>query len=254
MITGSSIRVQAVLASVLMLGALVAPAAVLAQDAEKAVTVSGSAAFVSDYRFRGISFSNLDPAVQAAITLETRPGFFIGAWGSTLADFNGATTEVDISAGWAGTLVGLDVSGGAILYAYPGGTGTNIVELFGTVGVPLGPVTASLGLNWAPSQDNLARSSRYAFGMLSAGIPNTPITLNASLGNERGGLVEDESGSTTAKWDWQVGADATWEMLTFGVAYVGNDLTRRTISDGTSLFRANRTAKDGILVSVTASF
>ena len=103
-------------------------------------------------------------------TLVTRAGFFVGVWGTSRADCNGARTEIDISAGWAGTLADFDVSGGAILYAYPGGTDTNTVELFGTVSLPLGPVVASLGLNWAPAQDNLARSNRYAFGMLSAGI------------------------------------------------------------------------------------
>lgn len=245
---------KAMLAGALMLGALAAPTAAIAQETEKAVTVSGTAAFVSDYRFRGVSYSNLDPAVQAGLTLDTRSGFFIGAWGTSMADFNGATTEIDISAGWVGALAGFDVSGGAILYAYPGGTDTNTVELFGTVSLPLGPVVASLGLNWAPAQDNLARSNRYVFGMLSAGIPNTPITLNASLGHERGGLVEDESGSTTSKWDWQAGADVTWDKLTFGVAYVGNDLTRRTITDGESAFRANRTAKDAVVFTVTAAF
>lgn len=252
--TISSISSRAVLAGALMLGALWAPTAAVAQEEEKAVTVSGNVAFVSDYRFRGISYSDLDPAVQGGITLSTKPGFFIGAWGSSIADFNGATTEIDITAGWAGALAGLNLSAGGIYYAYPGGTDTNIFEFFGTVGVPLGPVTATFGLNWAPDQGNLSRSSRYAFGTLSAGIPNTPITLKATLGNERGALVVDESGSTTSKWDWLIGADVTWEMLTFGVAYVGNDLTNRTITDEFDSFRANRLAKDTVTFSVTAAF
>lgn len=250
----SSISSRAVLAGALMLGALAAPTAAIAEEEEKALTISGNVAFVSDYRFRGISYSDLDPALQGGITLEHKSGFFIGAWGSSIADFNGSTVEMDITAGWAGTLAGLDISGGGLFYTYPGGTDTNIVELFGTVGVPLGPVTATFGLNWAPSQDNLDRSNRYAFGTLSAGIPNTPITLKATLGNERGGLVADESGSTTSKWDWLVGADVTWEMLTFGVAYVGSDLTGRTITDGDYSFRANRAAKDTVTFSVTAAF
>lgn len=251
----SSISSRAALAGALMLGALVAPTAASAQEEEaKALTVTGNVAFVSDYRFRGTSFSDLDPAVQGGITLTTKPGFFIGAWGSSIADFNGSTTEIDLTAGWAGALAGLNVSGGGIFYTYPGGTDTNIFELFGTVGIPMGPVTATFGLNWAPDQGNLTRSSRYAFGTLSAGIPNTPITLKATLGNERGALVVDESGSTTSKWDWLVGADLTWEMLTLGVAYVGNDLTGRTITDEGGSFRANRLAKDTVVVSLTAAF
>lgn len=251
----SSISSRTVLAGALMLGALAAPTAASAQEEEKALTVSGNVAFVSDYRFRGASLSNLDPAVQGGITLEHKSGLFVGAWGSSIANFNGSTVEMDAIAGWSGVLAGLDISGGGTFYGYPGGTNTNYVELFGTVGVPLGPVTATFGLNWAPSQKNLGdSSSRYAFGTLSAGIPNMPITLKATLGNERGGLVADDSGRTTNKWDWLVGADATFGALTFGVAYVGNDLTRRTISDGESTFRANRLAKDTVVLSVTAAF
>ena len=56
--------------SAALLGAISAiPAA--AQDAEppKAFTVSGSAALVSDYRFRGVSQTNEDFAIQGGLTL-----------------------------------------------------------------------------------------------------------------------------------------------------------------------------------------
>jgi uncharacterized protein (TIGR02001 family) len=233
--------------------ALAVPAA--AQDDAPAVKITGSAAFVSDYRFRGISFSDLDPAPQAFIQLTTQPGFFISAWGSSIADFNGATTEIDLTAGWTGSVGGVTPTIGAIWYTYPGGRGTNTIELFGSVAVPLGPVTGTFGLNWSPDQANLSRSSRYVFGTLAASIPNTPITLKGTLGHERGGLVVDESGRTTQKLDWLIGADIAFAPLTLGIAYVGNDLPRNSISDGEGgSFRANRLAKDGIVLSITASF
>lgn len=242
---------QAFLAGTLMLAGLTAAAPAFAQDEpEKPVSVSGSAAFVSDYRFRGISLSNLDAAVQAGITLNTKPGFFVGAWGSSIANFNGATTEIDLIAGWGGTLAGIDVSAGGTYYTYPGGTDTNIYEFFGTVGIPMGPVSATFGLNWSPNQGNLSRSNRYAFGTLSADIPKTPITVKATLGNERGSLVVDEWGGKTNKWDWLIGADVKWEMLTLGVAYVGSDLKSREVSG----YRYNRSAQDTVVFSVTASF
>jgi uncharacterized protein (TIGR02001 family) len=226
----------------------------LAQDAEPAVKITGSAAFVSDYRFRGISFSDLDPAVQAFIQLTTQPGFFISAWGSSIADFNGATTEIDLTAGWTGSVAGVTPTLGVIWYTYPGGTGTNTVELFGSVAVPLGPVTGTFGLNWSPDQANLSRSSRYLYGTLAAGIPNTPLTLKGTLGHERGGLVVDETGRRTQKLDWLIGADLTFSPITIGVAYVGNDLPRSTIFDEGGSFRANRLAKDGVVLSITAAF
>lgn len=242
--------IRPAVAGVLLLGTLALPVAAFAQEEEKAVSVAATAAFVTDYRFRGISFSDLDPAVQASITLNTKPGFFVSAWGSSIADFNGSTVEVDLTAGWAGEIVGLNTSAGVIYYTYPGGTDTNTWEFFGSVGIPLGPVTATFGLNWQPDQANLSRANRYAFGTLSAAIPGAPLTVKATLGNERGSLVFDESATVTHKWDWLIGADLTWESLTFGAAYVGNDLTNNRVNG----VRFNRNAVETVVFSVTAAF
>lgn len=240
-------RARHLLAAAVLVSAL-APAQ--AQDEEEALKITGSAAFVSDYRFRGISFSDLDAAVQPFIQLTTAPGFFVSLWGSSIADFNGATTEIDLTAGWTGELAGLTTTAGIIGYFYPGGSDTDIYELFGSVGIPLGPVTATFGLNWAPDQGNLSRSNRYAYGTLSAAIPGTPVTVKGTLGNERGSLVIDDSGTVTHKWDWLLGADLNWKALTFGVAYVGNNLTNNTVNG----FRFNRLAQETVVFSVTAAF
>ncbi len=244
------------LSSALLLTVLSMPIAAKAQDEEaKAISFSGSAAFVTDYRFRGISYSDLDPAVQAGITLNTAPGFFVGLWGSSIADYAGSTTEVDITAGWAGDLGPVSVSAGGIGYFYPGSSDTSVFELFATGSIPLGPLTATAGLNWAPDQSNLDRSSRYIFGGLSMSIPDFPITVKGTIGNERGALVVDESGEGTSKWDWLIGADLTFDAVTLGVAYVGNDLSRSTIDYGEGYsYKANRLAKDGIVLSITAAF
>lgn len=226
-----------------------------AQDTEERFPkVTGFASFVSDYRFRGISFSDLDPAPQASITLATRPGFFFTAWGSSIADFNGATAEIDLTGGWSGSVGPFNTSLGVIGYLYPGGTGTDYVELYGSVGGALGPVTATVGINVAPDQSNLSRSSRYLYGSLVGAIPNTPVTLKGTIGHERGGLVIDESGRTTQKLDWLIGADVTFAPLTFGIAYVGTDLPRTTVDFGDGPFRTNRIGRDGIVLSVTAAF
>ncbi|MGL6044146.1 MAG: TorF family putative porin, partial [Sandaracinobacteroides sp.] len=225
-------RGYSLVAGALLLAAAAMPTAALAQEAEAedSLKISGSAAFVTDYRFRGISFSDLDAAVQPFIQLTTAPGLFVSLWGSSISDFNGATTEVDITAGWTGSLAGLSTTVGVIGYLYPGGSNTDTVELFGSVGIPLGPVTTTFGLNWQPDQSNLTRSNRYVFGTVAAGIPGAPITLKATLGNERGGLVVDQTGDKTSKWDWLIGADLSWKALTLGVAYVGTDLSTANIN------------------------
>lgn len=247
----SSISSRAILAGALMIAGLAAPTAAVAQEEEKALSVSGNVAFVTDYRFRGISYSDLDPALQGGINLNSSTGLFASIWGSSIADFNGSTVEMDFTGGWSGDIAGVTTTAGVTYYTYPGGSDTNIVELFGSVGIPLGPVTATFGLNWAPDQKNLSTSSRYAFGQISGAIPGTPITLKGVLGNERGSLVADDSGTKTNKWDWLIGADVTWEALTFGVAYVGNNLTN---NDVPGFGRFNRNAQETVVFSVTAAF
>ena len=87
--------------------------------------ISANAAIVSDYRFRGISQSNENPAVQAGFDYAFENGFYLGTWGSTvdfdsISDFNGSL-ELDFYGGWGrevGENSSIDV--GYIYYAYPG--------------------------------------------------------------------------------------------------------------------------------------
>ncbi len=234
------------LAALATAGAILVGATAVRAEEESFPKITGSAAFVSDYRFRGISYSNRDPAVQAGITLNTKPGFFIGAWGSSIANYNGATTEIDVIGGWTGPLGPLTATVGFTGYLYPGGSNTDVVEFYGTLAGTAGPATVTVGLNWAPEQDNLYTSSRYMFGALGVAIPETPITLKASAGHERGALVVDGSGTTTNKFDWMVGADLSVLGLTVGAAYIGNDMPNK------SMF--NTSSKNAFVVSVTAAF
>ena len=49
--------------------------------------ISGNIALTSDYRFRGISQSNEDPAVQGGFDVSFEPGFYLGTWASSI-DFD----------------------------------------------------------------------------------------------------------------------------------------------------------------------
>lgn len=65
--------------------------------------VSGSAAAVSDYRFRGISLSGDDPAAQVTLAYDHPSGAYVGAFASNvrLADANGAALQALGFAGYA---------------------------------------------------------------------------------------------------------------------------------------------------------
>ena len=78
--------------------AFAAPAA--ATEIGGGFNVSGNAALVTDYRFRGVSFSDEDIPIQGGIDLEHDSGFYVGTWGSSIEDSPVfGHTEVDIYAG-----------------------------------------------------------------------------------------------------------------------------------------------------------
>lgn len=224
------------LAAFLAAASHLAPSSAFAQDADEEaaapVTVTGSVGLVTDYRFRGVSLSGGDPAVQGGVTLTHDSGFYVGTWASSIDD--GGTdiygdVELDLFGGWSGNVaegVGLDV--GLLYYAYPtnaAGVEAEYFEPYATVSGTLGPVQAKLGVAYAWEQDSLGGSDNlYVFTKLSAGIPNTPITLNAGLGYTDGALAPpllagapDDTGL-----DWTIGATATvLGNVSLGVAYTG---------------------------------
>jgi uncharacterized protein (TIGR02001 family) len=191
-------------------------------EEEKAITITGSITAVSDYRFRGISLSDEDFAIQPTITISHKSGLYAGLWGSNLGDSLDAVygdVEVDLYAGWTGEVAsGTTVDVAAVYYYYPDGTGaSDYFEPYVSVSHAIGPVTAKAGVNWAPSQAATGNNNfTYYYGQLGFSIPKTPITLTARLGQQ-------DLGPATYT-EWAVGATATWKSLTFGLQYVDTDL------------------------------
>lgn len=73
----------------------------------EAADLSAQAAIVSDYRYRGLSLSNRNPAVQFSATIEHDSGLYGYLWGSTIKEPGSeVATEVDFTAGYAGELAG----------------------------------------------------------------------------------------------------------------------------------------------------
>ncbi|AJP74584.1 hypothetical protein TS85_16590 [Sphingomonas hengshuiensis] len=211
------------------------------------VTVTGSVALVSDYRFRGVSQTDEEMAIQGGITVSHERGIYGGIWGSNLAGwgtFGGASMELDLIAGYKLPLsegTALDV--GVTWYMYPGGADkTDFAELYAKVSGSLGPVSALAGVAYAPKQEALGNFSNtpysrgqnednlYLWGDVSTGIPGTPITAKAHLGYSDGNPGLGPNGTSVAPtgkyFDYLIGADVAVGPLVLGVAYVGTDITR----------------------------
>lgn len=88
---------------------------------------TGNIGVVSDYYFRGISQSWHKPTVQGGMDITHSSGFYTGLWGSgvTPNTYPDATTEIDIYAGYNGTIPTVEKLGytvGIYGYLYPGGS------------------------------------------------------------------------------------------------------------------------------------
>ena len=84
-----------------------------------AVEVSGNVTLASDYRFRGISQTDTQLAVQGGFDVAFENGIYVGTWGSNVDFAN--SLELDYYVGYAGDItedVSFDV--GYIYYDYPG--------------------------------------------------------------------------------------------------------------------------------------
>ncbi len=256
----------------------------------KAVTVSGSVGLTSDYRFRGVSQSDEQLAVQGGATISHESGVYAGFWGSNLAGwgtFGGANMELDLIAGFKVPVGGggtLDV--GATWYMYPGGfNNTDFIEPYAKLSGTVGPLGLTAGVAYAPKQEALGawyangaaaaagvytdpgdkNDNLYLWGDASAAIPDTGLTVKAHVGYSNGnkglGPFATSVAPTGEYVDWLAGVDYTIKgtPLTVGVAYVDTNITR---SESAYLQPSFSKGQDGtgsiadatVLVTLTAAF
>ena len=199
-------------------------------DPPSEFTVTGGVTIVSDYRFRGISFSAEDPAIQGTFNVNHSSGLYVGVWGSSIDDTPVyGHTEIDIYAGYTTEVAsGTIVDVGLLYYYYPNGSdafgNSDYFEPYASIKTTIGPVTAKLGAAYAFDQSALAGDNIYVFTDLTAGIPDTPVTLAAHLGYSDGSLSPGGN-----YFDWSVGADvALGSGLTAGVRYIDTDIDQLT--------------------------
>jgi len=228
-----------------------------AQDETPAITVSGGATLVSDYRFRGISQTDKDFAVQGTFTVSHKSGFYATVWGSSIDDYiaAGSDQEIDLIAGFKKTFSGTTVDVGVLYYYYPGsskivpGTNSDFVEPYIGISHTLGPVTGKVSAAYAPKSKALSvgagkEDNLYLAFDLSGGVPNTPLSLSAHVGHSYGpSYLTIGKGYT----DWNVGVTYTWKNLILGVSYV--DTNKALFSPS-----GKNISKGGIVGSVGVAF
>ena len=123
---------KTILAASLASAALAVPSLAAAQAAAPAAapaptpeyTFTGNLGLVSDYRFRGISQTFKEPAIQGGFDFShTASGIYLGNWNSNVnsgAGFPGGSIEMDFYGGWKHSWGDFGLDLGGIYYYYPG--------------------------------------------------------------------------------------------------------------------------------------
>ena len=120
------------------------------------IELSGNVAIVSDYRFRGVSLSGGDPAIQGGIDLAHQSGFYAGTWASSIDGGDAfGEMELDLYAGYStGIGNGLTLDAGLLYYVYPtgdDGSETDYFEPYDSIGFLIDPAEAKAGVAYALS-------------------------------------------------------------------------------------------------------
>jgi uncharacterized protein (TIGR02001 family) len=224
-------------AAALVLLSLAAPL-VLADEAAKPVDeISFNAALASDYRYRGLSQSRLQPALQGGADWVNNPtGMYAGVWLSTIKwikDAGGdANIEWDAYAGKRGEIAsGVTYDVGALAYIYPSNslpTDTNTLELYGQLGY--GPAYAK----YSVSTTNLfgtADSRRSGYLDLGANVDlGSGYTLNLHAGHQ-----QVRHNSALAYSDYKVGVTKDFGVATVALAVIGTNIDTVLSPDGKNL-------------------
>ncbi|HUE96649.1 MAG TPA: TorF family putative porin [Longimicrobiaceae bacterium] len=216
----------------------------MSAQAQEEVEVRGNVSLTSDYTFRGISQTLEEPAVQGGLDVSGPLGLYAGVWGSSI-NFGEdlgigprAQLEMDAYVGIAPSAGPLALDFGALYYGYPGAAEArdyDFVELYGSAGTDIGPVSA--GLTGAYSPDFFARSGTGWFGGAEASlaVPGTSIGLDAALGRQ---WIEINDNFGTPDYTfWSVGATTEVVGLGVGAAVVGPSLDNGQCFGGSDLCR-----------------
>jgi len=220
--------------TVSLLSALVATSpAAYAQESDSLFSFSANAAVVSDYRFRGISLSNRDFAIQGGLDISTKSGFYLGTWGSSIESYSGSETELDIYGGYSGEVGALTYDVGLLAYTYPGSDGTAYLEGYASLSGSAQKLDWTVGYAYAFNQDSIGgQDNSYIYLDTALPLGDTGLNLAGHIAYENGAFGDD-------KLDWSMGLTYPIGNFEAGITYIDTNIENfgaKTIASGTVVF------------------
>jgi uncharacterized protein (TIGR02001 family) len=254
--------------------------------------ITANVTVVNDYRYRGITQSNFQPAIQGGFDYAHESGFYIGNWNSSISwisDAYGPATstvsapisapvEMEFYAGFKKELIapGFASDIGVLQYYYPmtgalptvdasnrnngnrqsTGQSPNTTELYVAQNFTYGPVTGFVKFSYALT--NLfgfynSAGSYYPDLTVNYDTGVWGLTLNGHVGYQ---YISNKVGAYDFSYtDYKLGVTKDFGGgLSANISYVGTDAKSVT---GTPLYlspQSKNMGKDGYLISLTKTF
>ncbi|MGE5385048.1 MAG: TorF family putative porin [Betaproteobacteria bacterium] len=223
-----------------------------AEDKKPDNEVTFNASIVSDYRYRGISQTRLQPALQGGADYVNNPtGFYLGTWLSTIKwtkdAGGGGDVEWDIYGGKRGEIVeGVSYDVGVLNYIYPSNglnPSANTSEIYGQLGY--GPAY----IKYSHSVTNLfgfADSKGSGYLDLGANVDIAEGTqLNLHVGHQR-----VKNTATASYTDWKIGVTKDFGVVSGSLALIGTD-TKTYVGPAPD---SKNLGKNALVVSIAKTF
>lgn len=215
----------------------------------KAIKITGGVTAISDYRFRGLTQTGGDGALQGTVNINTAAGPYIGVWASSIDGGRRSRTpllvgygpaEVDLYAGYTKTFHGVGVDAGVLYYYYAGHfkdvvRNTDFFEPYANLSYTIGPVVAKVGANYAwggqkglDFRANNKDDDIYVYAEGAIGIPHTPLTIKGHGGRTQGSLgLANLNPTKDTYYDWSVTGEAVGGPIKVGVSYLDTNITEQ---------------------------
>ena len=239
--------------------------------------LTANVTLVNDYRYRGISQSNFQPAIQGGFDYAHESGFYIGNWNSSISWISdiastlpgnksvSAPIEMDFYAGYKHEWSkGFAADVGVLQYYYPtsGSTGfyqnPNTTELYVAQNFTFDAVTGFIKFSYAVTPifgTPNSTGSNYTDLTVNYDTGFWGLSLNAHAGYQYvAGNTLDSGPSNSSLYsytDWKLGVTKDFGSgLSGNMSYVGTNAKNYAYvnPNGTNLGRA------GFLISVTKTF
>jgi uncharacterized protein (TIGR02001 family) len=234
------LKMKKFMGAAMLAGATFAGAGVASADE---ASISGSVALVSDYVFRGVSYSENAPAIQGSFDY-TNGNFYAGVWGSSVdfGSFYGYSVDVpmelDVYAGITPTIGPVSADFGIIGYLYPGAND----DFFTTIGgsgewnywevkaagsiSPSEALTLGAALYWSPELQGDGGEGLY-YEINGALALSDHLSLSAAVGQQSADaneyFVTTDPVGVDSYTTWNIGGTMALHGFELDLRYSGTD-------------------------------